>query len=48
MLISTIFGLLSKLFFLTGKVDTKATFEKPLTQKEEREYFEKMKAGDKY
>ena len=47
MFLSSIFSLIAKLFFLTGRVETKNTFEKPLTAKEEKMYFEKMKAGDK-
>ena len=47
MFLSSIFSLIAKLFFFTGKVETKNAFEKPLSQKEEKEYFEKMKQGDK-
>lgn len=47
MFLSSLFSLISKLFFLTGRVETKNTFEKPLSSKEEKMYFEKMKAGDK-
>lgn len=39
--------LLSKILFLTGRVDNSATFEKPLTEKEEKETFLLMKQGDK-
>ena len=40
--------LLSKLLFLTGRIDTKNAFEKPLSEAEEKENFLKMKQGDKY
>lgn len=39
--------LLSKILFWTGRVDNSATFEKPLTEKEEKETFLLMKQGDK-
>ncbi len=39
--------LLSKILFLTGRVDNSATFEKPLTEKEEKETFLLMKQGNK-
>ena len=47
MFLSGLFHLLARLFFFTGKVETKNTFEKPLSAKEEKKYFEKMKNGDK-
>ena len=47
MFLSKLFSLLAKLFFLTGRVENKNAFEKPLTQKEEKEYFIKAKTGDK-
>lgn len=47
MFLSGLFSLLSKLFFLTGRIDTKNAFDKPLTQEEEKECFSKMKNGDK-
>ncbi len=47
MFLSGILSLLSKLFFFTGRVETKNAFEKPLSAKEEKEYFLKMKEGDK-
>lgn len=39
--------LLSKILFWTGRVDNCATFEKPLSEKEEKETFLLMKQGDK-
>lgn len=39
--------LLSKLIFWTGRVDNSATFEKPLSEQEEKETFLLMKQGDK-
>ena len=39
--------LLSKLLFWTGRVDTKNAFEKPLSEKEEKENLSKIKNGDK-
>lgn len=47
MFLSSFFALLAKLFFFTGRIETKNAFEKPLTQSEEKEYFSKMKQGDK-
>ena len=47
MFLQGLFSLLAKLFFFTVRIDTKNAFEKPLSAKEEREYFEKMKRGDK-
>ena len=47
MFLSGLLSLLSKLLFFTGRVETKNAFEKPLSSKEEKEYFLKMKAGDK-
>ena len=47
MFLSGLFNLLSKLLFLTGRVETKNAFDKPLTSSEEKEYFLKMKKGDK-
>ena len=47
MFLSKLFSFLAKLFFLTGRVETKNAFEKPLTHKEEKEYFLKAKKGDK-
>lgn len=46
MFLSGLFSLLAKLFFFTGRVETKNAFEKPLSSKEEKEYFLKMKEGD--
>ena len=46
MFLSGLFSLLAKLFFFTGRVETKNAFEKPLSSKEEKEYFLKMKQGD--
>ena len=45
MFLSGLLSLISKLFFLTGRVENKNAFEKPLSQKEEKEYFCKMKEG---
>ncbi len=47
MFLSGLFSLLAKLFFFTGRVENKNAFEKPLSSKEEKEYFLKMKTGDK-
>ena len=46
MFFENLFKLLAKLLFLTGRIDNCA-FEKPLTEKEEKENFLKMKSGDK-
>ena len=46
MFFSSLFSLLSKLFFFTGRLETKNAFDKPLSAKEEKEYFLKMKEGD--
>ena len=47
MFLSGLFSLLAKLFFFTGRISKNNTFEKPLSLKEEKDYFEKMKGGDK-
>ena len=47
MFFSGLLNLLSKLLFLTGRVDNSLAFEKPLSEKEEKETFLKMKDGDK-
>ncbi len=47
MFLSAFFSLLAKLFFFTGKVETKNAFEKPLSAEDEKLYFLKMKEGDK-
>lgn len=47
MFLSGLFSLLAKLFFFTGRIDTKNAFDKPLSPAEEKEYFSKMKNGDK-
>lgn len=47
MFFESILNLLSKLLFLTGRIDNSA-FEKPLTEKEERDNFLKMKQGNKH
>ncbi len=47
MFLSGLFSLLSKLFFFTGRIENKNAFDKPLTTAEEKEYFQKMKEGDK-
>ncbi len=46
MFLSGLFSLLAKLFFLTGKIETKNAFEKPLSQDDEKKYFTKMREGD--
>lgn len=46
MFLSGFFSLIAKLFFLTGKVETKNAFEKPLSSEDEKAYFTKMKNGD--
>lgn len=47
MFLSSLFALIARLFFFTGKVETKSAFEKPLSPEEERKYFNQMKNGDK-
>ena len=47
MFFAKLFGFLAKLFFFTGKISNKSAFEKPLSNAEEKEYFLKMKSGDK-
>jgi len=47
MFLSGLFSLLAKLFFFTGRIENKNAFDKPLTTAEEKEYFQKMKEGDK-
>lgn len=47
MFLSKLFAFLARLFFLTGKLETKNAFERPLTQAEEKKYFLKMKEGNK-
>ena len=47
MLFSGFFSLLAKLFFFTGRIETKNAFDKPLTHNEKKEYFLRMKNGDK-
>ncbi len=46
MFLSGIFALLAKLFFFTGKLETKNAFEKPLSSEDEKKYFNAMKSGD--
>ncbi len=46
MFLSGLFALLAKLFFFTGKLETKNAFEKPLSSNDEKKYFTAMKAGD--
>lgn len=46
MLFSAFFSLLAKLFFFTGRIETKNTFEKPLSNEEEKQCFFMMKNGD--
>lgn len=46
MFLSGFFALLAKLFFFTGKIETKNAFEKPLSAEEEKECFELMNKGD--
>ncbi|MBR2391669.1 MAG: RNA polymerase sporulation sigma factor SigK [Clostridia bacterium] len=47
MFFSGLFALLARLFFFTGRIENKNAFEKPLSASEEKEYFLKMKSGDK-
>lgn len=47
MFLSEFFSLLAKIFLFTGRIETKNAFDKPLSQNEEKEYFLKMKNGDK-
>ena len=47
MFFSGILALLSKLLLFTGRIETKNAFDKPLSLAEEKEYFLKMKEGDK-
>ena len=44
--LSGLFSLLAKLFFFTGKLETKNAFEKPLSNEDEKKYFAAMKNGD--
>lgn len=46
MFLTSFFSLLAKIFFFTGRVETKNAFDKPLSPQEEKEYFNKMKNGD--
>lgn len=46
MFLSGFFALLAKLFFFTGRIETKNVFEKPLTPEEEKACFAQMKTGD--
>lgn len=47
MIISAIFHFLARIFLFTGRLGNKNIFEKPLTEKDERECFERLKNGDK-
>ena len=47
MFLAKFFALLARLFFFTGRVETKNTFDKPLTLAEEKQCFCDMKNGDK-
>lgn len=47
MFLSGLFALLAKLFFFTGRIETKNAFEKPLSNEDEKKYFAAMKNGDK-
>lgn len=47
MFLEGLFKLLSRLLFLTGRIDNSIAFEKPLSESEEKETFLKMKEGDK-
>ena len=44
--LSGLFSLLAKIFFFTGKLETKNAFEKPLSAEDEKKYFTAMKNGD--
>ncbi len=46
MFLSGLFSLLAKLFFFTGKLETKNAFEKPLSTEDEKKCFIAMKNGD--
>ena len=46
-MITTLFKLILRLFFFTGRIGTRAAFMKPLSHDEERECFQKIKLGDK-
>lgn len=46
-MISLIFSVLQRMFFLALHIVNPSTFPKPLSLKEETEYFEKIKSGDK-
>lgn len=46
MFLTSFFSLLAKLFFFTGRIETKNAFDKPLSAEEEKSYFLKMKNGD--
>ncbi len=47
MFLAKLFSLLARLFFFTGRLETKNAFEKPLSAKDEKECFEQAKAGNK-
>ena len=47
MFFAKLFSFFAKLFFFTGKIANKSAFEKPLSASQEKEYFLKMKSGDK-
>lgn len=47
MFLSGLLSLLAKLFFFTGRIENKNAFDKPLSAAEEKDYFLKMKTGDK-
>lgn len=47
MFLAKLFALIARLFFFTGKIETKNAFAKPLSHTEEKECFEKMKEGNK-
>lgn len=46
-MITALIKLFFKLFFFTGKIGTRSAFLKPLNPEEEKEYFIKIKNGDK-
>ena len=47
MFFAKLFSFFARLFFFTGKIANKSAFEKPLSASQEKEYFLKMKSGDK-
>ena len=46
MLLKGLFAILTKILFLTGRIEIKNAFEKPLDSNEEKDCFNKLKSGD--